>query len=57
MLNYPCKIAGSIKESNINEEIVSQRDQRKIDRFIILGLIAAHEAIKTLVLYLTMRQL
>ena len=44
--NYPCKIAGSIDDSKINEEIVSHRDQRKIDRFIILGLIAADEAIK-----------
>ena len=43
--NYPCKIAGSIDDSNINEEIVSSREQRKIDRFIILGLIAASEAI------------
>ena len=31
--NYPCKIAGSIDDSKINEEIVSHRDQRKIDRF------------------------
>ena len=38
--NYPCKIAGSIDNSKINEEIVSQREQRKIDRFITLGLIA-----------------
>ena len=30
----------------INDEIVSLRDQRKIDRFITLGLIAADEAIK-----------
>ncbi len=44
--SYPCKIAGSIEETNISDEIVSQRDQRKIDRFIILGLIAADEAIK-----------
>ena len=44
--NYPCKIAGSIHESKINDEIVSLRDQRKIDRFITLGLIAADEAIK-----------
>ncbi len=43
--NYPCKIAGSIDDSNINEKIVSSRDQRKIDRFITLGLIAASEAI------------
>ena len=43
--NYPCKIAGSIDNSKINEEIVSQREQRKIDRFITLGLIAASEAI------------
>ncbi len=44
--NYPCKIAGSIEDSNINEEIVSIRDQRKVDRFITLGLIAADEAIR-----------
>ena len=44
--SYPCKIAGSIEDIYINDEIVSQRDQRKIDRFIILGLIAADEAIK-----------
>ena len=44
--NYPCKIAGSIDDSDINNEIVTERDQRKIDRFITLGLIAAEEAIK-----------
>ncbi len=44
--NYPCKIAGSIDDSKIDDEIVSLRDQRKIDRFITLGLIAADEAIK-----------
>ena len=44
--NYPCKIAGSINDSKINDEIVSPRDQRKMDRFITLGLIAADEAIK-----------
>ena len=44
--NYPCKIAGSIDDSDINNEIVTDRDQRKIDRFITLGLIAAEEAIK-----------
>ena len=44
--NYPCKIAGSIDDSKIDGEIVSSRDQRKIDRFITLGLIAADEAIK-----------
>ena len=44
--NYPCKIAGSIEDSNINEEIVTIRDQRKVDRFITLGLIAADEAIR-----------
>ena len=44
--NYPCKIAGSIEDLNINDEIVSPREQRKIDRFITLGLIAAEEAIK-----------
>ncbi len=42
---YPCKIAASIDDNLINDEIVSHRDQRKIDRFITLGLIAAHEAI------------
>ena len=44
--NYPCKIAGSIYDSSINDEIVNPREQRKIDRFITLGLIAAAEAIK-----------
>ena len=44
--NYPCKIAGSIDDTNLNNEIISNRDQRKIDRFITLGLIAAEEAIK-----------
>ena len=44
--DYPCKIAGTIEESKINDDIVSTRDQRKIDRFITLGLIAADEAIK-----------
>ncbi len=44
--NYPCKIAGSIEDSQINIDIVSERDQRRIDRFITLGLIAAAEAIK-----------
>lgn len=44
--NLPCKIAGIISDSDINEEIVSLRDQKKIDRFITLGLIAAEEAIK-----------
>ena len=43
--NYPCKIAGSIEDSVINDEIVSSRERRKIDRFITLGLIAANEAI------------
>ena len=38
--NYPCKIAGSINDSDINSDVVSLRDQRKIDRFITLGLIA-----------------
>ena len=42
--DYPCQIAGSIKQEHINEDIVSLREQRKIDRFITLGLIAAHEA-------------
>ena len=44
--NFPCKIAGSIDDSKINGEVVSPRDQRKIARFITLGLIAADEAIK-----------
>ena len=44
--SYPCKIAGSIDDSKINDEIVNPREQRKIDRFITLGLIAAAEAIK-----------
>ena len=44
--DYPCKIAGTIDDSKINDNIVSSRDQRKIDRFITLGLIAANEAIE-----------
>ena len=44
--DYPCKIAGSIDDSKINDEIVNLREQKKIDRFITLGLIAADEAIK-----------
>jgi len=43
--NYQCKIAGSIEDSVINDEIVSPRERRKIDRFITLGLIAANEAV------------
>jgi 3-oxoacyl-[acyl-carrier-protein] synthase II len=41
---YPCQIAGSIDPELISEDIVPPREQRKIDRFITLGLIAAHEA-------------
>ncbi len=44
--DYPCKIAGSIEDTKINDEIVNLREQKKIDRFITLGLIAADEAIK-----------
>ena len=44
--NYPCRIAGSISDDKIKEEIVPLREQRKIDRFITLGLIAAKEAIE-----------
>ncbi len=44
--DFPCQIAGTIKDSYIDNEIVSLRDQRKVDRFITLGLIAAEEAIK-----------
>ena len=44
--DYPCKIAGSIDDSKISDEIVNLREQKKIDRFITLGLIAADEAIK-----------
>lgn len=44
--DYPCKIAGTINDSNINVDIVNIREQRKVDRFITLGLIAADEAIK-----------
>jgi 3-oxoacyl-[acyl-carrier-protein] synthase II len=43
---YPCKIAATVDDSFIDENIVSARDFRKIDRFIALGLIAADEAIK-----------
>ena len=44
--HYPCKIAATVDDSFIDENIVSSRDLRKIDRFIALGLIAADEAIK-----------
>ncbi len=44
--DYPCRIAGSVDDSLIDETIVSPRDKRKIDRFISLGLVAANEAIK-----------
>ena len=44
--DYPCKIAATVEDSLINEDIVSTRDLRKIDRFIALGLVAADEAIK-----------
>ena len=43
---YPCKIAATVDDSFIDENIVSARDLRKIDRFIALGLIAADEAIR-----------
>ena len=43
--DYPCKIAGSVDDSLIDENIVSLREQRKVDRFITLGLIAANEAV------------
>ena len=32
--NFPCKIAGSIDDSQINTEIVSKKDQRKIKNSI-----------------------
>ena len=41
---YPCQIAGSIQPELISEDIVTPREQRKIDKFITLGLIAAKEA-------------
>ena len=43
---YPCTIAGNIDDKLIDDQIVNTREQRKIDRFITLGLIAAHEALK-----------
>ena len=43
---YPCSIAGNIDDKLIDDQIVNSREQRKIDRFITLGLIAAHEALK-----------
>ena len=42
--DYPCKIAASVSDSIIDEDIVPIRERRKIDRFITLGLIAAKEA-------------
>jgi len=44
--DYPCSIAGNIDDKLIDDQIVNAREQRKIDRFITLGLIAAHEALK-----------
>ena len=44
--SFSCKIAGIINDSQINDQIVSLRDQKKLDRFITLGLIAAEEAVK-----------
>ena len=41
---YPCKIAGTIDDKIIDENIVPLREQKRIDRFITLGMIAAHEA-------------
>jgi 3-oxoacyl-[acyl-carrier-protein] synthase II len=41
---YPCTIAGTIEDSLIDEQIISQRDQRRNDRFITLGIVAANEA-------------
>jgi 3-oxoacyl-[acyl-carrier-protein] synthase II len=41
---YPCTIAGTIDDNLIDENIVPIREQRRIDRFITLGMIAAHEA-------------
>ncbi len=43
---FPCTIAGNIDDKLIDDQIVSVREQRKIDRFIALGLIAAHEALE-----------
>ena len=43
---YPCKIAATVDNSFFDDNIVSVRDLRKIDRFIALGLIAADEAVK-----------
>ena len=33
---FPCKIAASIEDEQISDQIVSSRDLRKIDRFIWL---------------------
>ena len=41
---YPCTIAGTINDDLIDDNIVPLREQRKIDRFITLGMIAADEA-------------
>ncbi|MDA1284146.1 MAG: beta-ketoacyl-ACP synthase II [Proteobacteria bacterium] len=41
---YPCTIAGTIEDDLIDEQIISQRDLRRNDRFINLGIIAANEA-------------
>ena len=50
--DLPCKIAGVIPYGNATDgylnldEWIDQKDQRKLDRFIMLGLIAAQEAVK-----------
>ncbi len=46
VVGYPCTIAGNIDDKLIDDQIVNAREQRKIDRFITLGLIAADEALK-----------
>ena len=42
--DYPCKIAGEVKDFDPSD-VISPKDQRKMDRFIQLGMVAANEAL------------
>lgn len=42
--DYPCSIAGEVKDFDPSD-IISPKDQRKMDRFIQLGFVAAAEAL------------
>lgn len=42
--DYPCKIAGEVKDFDPGA-VISAKDQRKMDRFIQLGMVAASQAL------------